>query len=675
MQKFYIDPFNNQTPMKKLLLLVSALVSFLGANAGLDFPKDFEKNFEFNQSTLDGWTIYAREGVPSGEYSTVFENYKTHPYALAARFANETLCFLWSNSEYSNRQPSDTWFISPEFEVTLNTEMLSFLVCVIGVDNTTQNNISVYISDNGGVEKEDFKLLKSTTMQGSIDGIYFFETQQRRMDLSGYKGKKVRLAFVNEGNSFGIMGFGDIQVSSWYAGDYPSPDTFDQIIMGAGAQTSFNLNMGISTPVTTTRYDVDFETSSGFKYNASERAQLRLAGVTNININIPGITLNQAIENFKLTVTPQFDGAVPFVLTGSYVTAERLYNQVALMEEATGTWCGWCPYGAIALEYYSDKYPVEGDGDKVITVALHDGDSMQINPNISEYNEVFKYLWGIESYPNLLFNRARLELPSPYPNIFGSFINEQFAQRSFVYGKLDKVYLNPEDDSDMVAEYSITSTYDSSFRPMNVSVVITEDDVTGMGASYIQTNYLPANTSTSIVLQELGSDWLPYFEFYLNHGESILPTEMVYNHVARACYPSFTGKAIPDFGANETYTGKIYFPLPANVNDRENMKVSLIITDAKTGEFITGDQMSYADFTMESGVNKVSDNTLFDCKLVNHTLNITSSEDGVATLYAPDGRMLKRIDVKRGSNSYPVDFNQPIVILNMGRRIVKLMNR
>lgn len=654
---------------------MTVLAGTFWAKAAVDFPMDFEKQFEFNQSTLDGWTIYAPQGIPSGEYSTVFEDYSKYPYALAARFANETLCFLWSNSEYENRQKSDTWFITPEFEVTLDTEMLSFLACVIGIDNTVQNNISVYVSDNGGVEKDDFKLLKSTTMQGSIDGIYFFETQQKRIDLTGYKGKKIHLALVNEGNTQGIMGFGNIQVSSWYAGDYPDPASFEQIIMGAGTETSFNMKLGISTPVTTTRYDVEFETSSGFKYSATERAQLRLASVTNITINIPGLVLNQSVENFKLTVTPQFDGAVPFVLTGSYVTADRIYNQVALMEEATGTWCGWCPYGAIALEYYSDKYPVEGDGNKVITVALHDGDSMQINTNISEYNEAFKYYWNIESYPNLLFNRSVLEIPSPLPSIFGNYIDRQFAQKSFVYGKLDKVYLNPEDDTDMVAVYSITSTYDSSFRPMNVSVVISEDGVTGVGSSYIQTNFVPSTITATQVLQEMGSEWLPYFEFYLDHGQSIPPTEMVYNHVARACYPSYFGISVPDFAANETYTGKISFPLPANVNNRENMRISLLVTDAQTGEFITGDQMSYEDFTMESGVNKVADNSLFECSLSGGVLNLTSANEGIANLYAPDGRLLKRFEVSRGANSYRLDLNQPLLILNLGNHTVKLLNR
>lgn len=661
--------------MKKLLLLLTASLFFLGARAGIDFPMDFQKYFDFDSSTLDGWTIYAPEGTPSGEYSAVFDNYKKYPYALAARMSNETLCFLWTNSEYLNGQPSDTWVITPEFEVTMDTEVLSFDVCVIGVDNTVQNNIDILISENGGVEKDDFKLFKSTSISGSLSGIYFFETQNRRIELTGYKGKKIHVALVNRNNHMGIMGFAAIEASSWYAGGYPDPASYDQILTDPGSTNDFEFSMNIASPITTTRYNVSFETSGGFKYSSEERAQIRLSSLTPINIRIPGITLTQPIETFRLTVTPQFDGAVPFVLTGSYVGAERLYSQVALLEEATGTWCGWCPYGAAALEFYTDKYPVSGDGSKVIAVALHDADSMQINSNISEYNDAFKYRWNIESYPNMVYNRQIIEIPSPYPNVFGSYLDKQFEQKSFVYAKLEKIYLNPDNEEDITAEYSVTATYDTGFRPMNVSVVISEDDVTGVGSSYAQTNYVSSTATETSILQDLGSEWLPYLEFYLNHGERIPQAEMVYNHVGRACYPSYWGQALPDFAANESVTGRIHFPLPANVNNVENMKVSLLVTDATTGEFIYGDQMGYADFTMESGVEKVSAASEFECSLQGDILSLTSTKDTEAALYTADGRLLKTFKVERGSHSYTLDAPRGILLLTVGTRTVKLLSK
>ena len=48
------------------------------------------------------------------------------------------------------------------------------------------------------------------------------------------------------------------------------------------------------------------------------------------------------------------------------------YVQKVVGEELTGTWCGWCPRGAVALENMRNKYP-----DTFIGIAVHGGDVMQ----------------------------------------------------------------------------------------------------------------------------------------------------------------------------------------------------------------------------------------------------------------------------------------------------------
>ena len=32
-------------------------------------------------------------------------------------------------------------------------------------------------------------------------------------------------------------------------------------------------------------------------------------------------------------------------------------NKMVVVEEATGTWCGWCPRGAVWMEYMQETYP------------------------------------------------------------------------------------------------------------------------------------------------------------------------------------------------------------------------------------------------------------------------------------------------------------------------------
>jgi hypothetical protein len=67
------------------------------------------------------------------------------------------------------------------------------------------------------------------------------------------------------------------------------------------------------------------------------------------------------------------------------VTAAKKFNTVSqiveknvVIEEGTGTWCGWCPRGAVAMEYMYDTYPT-----RFIGVAVHNADPM----TVTEYDD------------------------------------------------------------------------------------------------------------------------------------------------------------------------------------------------------------------------------------------------------------------------------------------------
>ena len=63
-----------------------------------------------------------------------------------------------------------------------------------------------------------------------------------------------------------------------------------------------------------------------------------------------------------------------------------------LMEEYTGTWCGWCPRGMAAMEALAKLY-----GDDFIGVAFHNGDPMQITYN---------YPNNVSGYPHSFIDRV-----------------------------------------------------------------------------------------------------------------------------------------------------------------------------------------------------------------------------------------------------------------------------
>lgn len=78
------------------------------------------------------------------------------------------------------------------------------------------------------------------------------------------------------------------------------------------------------------------------------------------------------------------------------MTADQGYVPNAVIEEFTGTWCGYCPRGIVTMEYIRDHYK---DG-TLIPVAVHSGDAMQSDSYVA-----VDYRFNGSGYPNSIINR------------------------------------------------------------------------------------------------------------------------------------------------------------------------------------------------------------------------------------------------------------------------------
>ena len=76
----------------------------------------------------------------------------------------------------------------------------------------------------------------------------------------------------------------------------------------------------------------------------------------------------------------------------------RTFVHKVLIEDVTGTWCQWCPRVTYAIEKVLEHQTL---GDKIIPVAIHSGDVMQINAG-SRLDDFFQ----VDGYPFALINRS-----------------------------------------------------------------------------------------------------------------------------------------------------------------------------------------------------------------------------------------------------------------------------
>ena len=198
----------------------------------------------------------------------------------------------------------------------------------------------------------------------------------------------------------------------------------------------------------------------------------------------------------------------------SIIALEKSADRVSVVEEQTGTWCGWCPRGHVALDLRNKQL-----GDKVVTLAGHfaNGESQvdpmniyQLDENstqaeaLADYGFVAMYvssMLGGGGLPGAMFDRVVAADPYVGAN------TTKGKNGTYEYGATDLVNLlkegNPsEADFSMTASWAddkntdikvdLTTTFNynrfGSF-PYGVAFVLSENGMTGQGATWKQLNY------------------------------------------------------------------------------------------------------------------------------------------------------------------------------------------
>ena len=149
---------------------------------------------------------------------------------------------------------------------------------------------------------------------------------------------------------------------------------------GIETVTSFDVSYTIDggSPIVSTISGVSIATSGVYDFVADQPMIFDTEGTYEIVVTIENINGNIDEDPSNNTLT-HFIGIVPFV------PEKRVFG-----EEATGTWCGWCPRGIVAMDYMAATYP-----DTWIGVAVHNSDPMV---NTVYDNGIAAHISG---YPNL----------------------------------------------------------------------------------------------------------------------------------------------------------------------------------------------------------------------------------------------------------------------------------
>ena len=222
---------------------------------------------------------------------------------------------------------------------------------------------------------------------------------------------------------------------------------------------------------------------------------------------VHSVELNLSKVNGNTNINKQSSAAY------SIIALEKSADRVSVVEEQTGTWCGWCPRGHVALDLLNKQL-----GDKVVTLAGHFTNSeSQVDPmnilgdNITSQAEALadygyvamniSNMLGGGGFPGAMFDRIVAADPYVGAN------TTKGKNGTYEYGATDLVNLlkegNPSEadfsmtaswaddkNTDIKVDLTTTFNYDrfGSF-PYGVAFVLSENGMTGKGATWKQLNY------------------------------------------------------------------------------------------------------------------------------------------------------------------------------------------
>ncbi len=237
-----------------------------------------------------------------------------------------------------------------------------------------------------------------------------------------------------------------------------------------------------------------------------------------------------------------------------------------VFEEATGTWCGWCPRGTVFMDSLHKTYPTTA-----MLIAVHNSDPMVV----SEYDAGIAGFIG--GYPSGLVDRKNGEFdPS-------DFFTEYDARISG-FTPCDVGVQATYNGTTRMMDITLSATFATDLSgDLRFNCVIVEDDVRGTASGYAQVNYYSGGANGA-----MGN--------YHNLPSPVPAAQMVYDHVARAILGGWAGteSSIPaTVTTNSVHTYNYQYAVPANV-DAGYLHVIGWVSDANTGEIYNANEVNFA---------------------------------------------------------------------------------
>ena len=387
------------------------------------------------------------------------------------------------------------------------------------------------------------------------------------------------------GNGLGKLAFQILVEGGNFPSNCVTAQDFGQPMVLQGEDASVPVtftNLG-KDPIETISYTISTEGGSTTDEKELSLNSLPLNGQKTVAIPFAS---EQETRKFQKTLTiTQVNGkpntASKNTATGFLITLKDKKPVTPVIEEFTGTWCGWCPRGMVGMEKVHEQY-----GDQVVQIAAHSGDVMAI----SDYQSVISTF--TEGYPNSITDRRYMADPS-----FSSL--QEVLKMSFARLTQASIALSAEWDSEeqkgVVFNTTTRFAYSEEGGKYGIAYVLVEDGLKGTGSNWAQANYYSGNGTGDMA-------------WWGKQGSSVSGVE--YNHVVVAAWSALNGvdgsvDPVIDADTPQEYSYTASIESKSLIQDKTKLKAIVLLIDRVSGQIVNAAQSPISDYG--TGIETVRD--------------------------------------------------------------------
>lgn len=361
------------------------------------------------------------------------------------------------------------------------------------------------------------------------------------------------------------------------------------------------------TTIPVTNYEIKYAIGDGAYASQTIEKALSANMLDSFRIEVPAIT---EIGEYTLHVAVSKINGNPDDYEGNSTKEcivrckEYVFPYKIVVEEGTGTWCGWCPRGIVGMREMKKKYP-----DSFIGIAVHADDPMKT----SSYTALLSNLKG---YPGCIVNRNKdLVFDPAFANLEKAYLDE--IKKGADVGITVAAQFASEDQK--VVEISTQTVFGYSMEnaAFRIAFVVLENGVTG----YKQTNNYAGGRNG-----EMGG------------FESLSGSAKIdFDDVARGIYKSYNGtlSSVPTTVVKgETYAYSYELTLPTTIQNKNNLEIVALLINSTTKEIVNADKVELK--AEATGIDQVQEHSSINVYAEDGEIKVSGDYDTLQ-VYTTEG--------------------------------------